>query len=286
LYAIAKDNAHMQRRTLIYHGPLALVAMVAAPRLAQSRSSPRVLRLAITHTVEDSGLARVLVPAFERDSGLEVRVLTQGSGAVHRLAEGGDIDVLISHQPADEERLVREGHAQARVPIAQSEFVIAGPSDDAARIAGLGPVQALTQIAQGQHRFVSRGDNSGTHVREMELWKVAGITPAGAWYLRAGIGMGAALAMADQRNAYLLSDLPTLLAYQQRLGLQVWVRNSPLLANPYAVLAVNPNKNSRINAQGAQQFVQWLAGPRGRERIEQFRIAGQVVFALPPLAAQ
>jgi tungstate transport system substrate-binding protein len=286
LYAIAKDNARMQRRTLIAHGPLALAAMMTAPRLAQSQPRSRVLRLAVTHTVEDSGLARVLVPAFERDSGFEVRVLTQGSMAVHRLAVSGDVDVLISHLPAEEARLVREGHALVRVPFAQSEFVIAGPRHDAAHIAGLDPVQALSRIAQAQHRFVSRGDNSGTHVKEMEIWKAAGITPAGAWYLRAGIGMGAALGMADQRSAYLLSDRPTLLAYQQRLDLQVWVRQSPLLTNPYAVLAVNPNKSPRINAQGAQQFVQWLAGPRGRERIEQFRIAGQAVFALPPLAAQ
>lgn len=232
-----------------------------------------ILRLAVTTSTEDSGLLTALKPAFESSSGLRLHIVATGSGKALRLARDGEVDVLLVHSQAAELEFMAGGWGRLRTPIMYNDFVLLGPP---------GPIEAdiiefFRAIAAAGDTFVSRGDNSGTHAKEQELWRLAGAVPS-AGYLSVGQGMAIALQMADEKQAYILCDRGTWLALKERLDLQVRSQGSPLLHNPYHAIAVNPAHHPHVNFAGARTLVAFLAGAEGQELIDSFRVSGERLF--------
>jgi tungstate transport system substrate-binding protein len=261
-----------------------VAATLALALLAQPLAAAE-LKLAATHTLEDSGLLRVLVPAFEAKSGVKVRLSVGGTGQVIRLAANGDVDAVISHVKAQEERLVTSGAGLARYAVAYNDFFIAGPPEDPARIRGMqDAVEVMRKIYNAKARFVSRGDESGTHVKERELWLAAGLEPKWAGYMSAGTGMGSVLMMAGELRAYTLCDRATFAALRTKTGLEMLAAGDRRLYNEYGVVAVNPVRFPGVNADAAVKFVSWLTSAEAQGLITGYRIGGQQVFFLPAKA--
>jgi tungstate transport system substrate-binding protein len=229
--------------------------------------------LTTTTSLQDSGLLDLLVPMFERRTGLTVKTIAIGTGQALALAARGEADVTLAHAPELENRYVAEGRLRSRRLVMVNDFVVLGPPADPARIAGRGPAEAFRRIAAAGARFVSRGDHSGTHVRELALWREAGVRPAGAWYIEAGQGMGATLGIAADRGAYALSDRATWLAYGTRLPLAVLVEGGRALVNAYSVLEANPANGPRVNAAGGRAFAEFLVAPETQKVIADFGAA-------------
>ena len=230
--------------------------------------------LATTTSTEDSGLLDYILPDFEAKTGIRVDVVAVGTGQALALGESGDADVLLVHARAREDAFMDAGHGVRREDVMYNDFVIVGPPDDPAGIRGKNRVaRALEDILNSESLFVSRGDDSGTHTKEQALWAEAGLEPAGDWYISAGQGMGAVLAMADELQAYTMSDRATYLA-QTLAGtsLEIMVEGDPILFNPYGVMAVNPDKGDHIQIELANQFIDWLISVETQELISQFGI--------------
>lgn len=246
-----------------------LVGCVAPP--PPEAAGPRLL-LATTTSTRDSGLLDDLLPDFEKEYGVAVDVVAVGTGQALKLGEDGNADVLLVHARAQEDAFMAGGHGVRREDVMYNDFVIVGPADDPAAIGdGTDAVAALTRIAQAGAAFVSRGDGSGTHSKEKAIWSAAGIEPAGSWYISAGQGMGAVLTMANEQQAYTLSDRATYLARTlEGTELVIVTEGDPILSNPYGVIAVNPAKNDKINGPLAQQFIDWLISLPAQEKIGQF----------------
>lgn len=258
-------------------GSVLLVALGAGGATAQAR----VVILSTTTSTQDSGLLDVLVPIFEKKTGLSVKTVAVGTGQALALAARGEADVALAHAPDLERRYVAMGKLSHRRLVMANEFVLVGPADDPAGIRGLRrAVDALRRIAERRSRFVSRGDRSGTHALELALWQAAGLEPRGAWYVESGQGMGATLAIANERRAYTLTDRATLLALQRRLELPVLVEGDRALLNLYAVLEVNPANGPRVNAAGGKAFAEFLVSPEAQAIIRTFGLEryGQPLF--------
>ena len=229
------------------------------------------LILATTTSVNDSGLLEDLVPLFEDETGVNVQLIAIGTGAALRMAEEGNADVLLVHAPDAERALVEAGDLQDRRLVAYNDFLLVGPADDPAGVAGERDVEtALTAIAAAESRFLSRGDDSGTHKKELALWAAAGIEPGGGWYLESGQGMGASLTVADQREAYILTDRGAFLALRGTLELVAISEGDPALLNFYSVALVNPAKG-RINAHAAAAWAVFLLRADVQNAIGAFR---------------
>jgi tungstate transport system substrate-binding protein len=243
-----------------------------------------VLRLAVTTSTRDSGLLDVLVPVFERQHGVRVDVIAAGTGKALKLGEAGDVDVVLVHARAAEEAFMAAGHGVRREEVMYNTFEILGPADDPAGIRDTEPAAALRKIADGGHRFISRGDDSGTHKRERALWQVHGDRPNWDAYVESGQGMGATLTMADQMSGYVLTDQGTYLRFRDKINLVELVTELPALRNVYGVLLVNPAKHERINARSAEAFVDFLLGAEAQRIVASFTIGGERLFhplALP-----
>lgn len=237
------------------------------------------LRLATTTSTENSGLLKVLLPVFEQQSGLKVHVIAVGTGKALRMGEDGDADVLLVHAPDKEKAFVDAGHGVNHRDVMYNDFLIVGTKTDPASVKGeTDAAKALQQIAQHTAIFVSRGDDSGTHTKERDLWKAAEITPSGKWYMEAGQGMGAVLQMAGELDGYTLTDRGTWLAYKAKSPLVELVQGDKRLFNPYGVMAVNPEKYPDINYDGAMQFIDWISSVEGQQLIHDFTIAGEPLF--------
>ena len=240
------------------------------------------LILATTTSTNDSGLLDFILPDFEAEFGAEVDVIAVGTGQALALGENGDADVLLVHARAREDAFMDAAHGVRREDVMYNDFVIVGPPDDPAGIEGMKDAGlAFAEIANAEAAFVSRGDDSGTHTKEKAIWEAAGMEPAGDWYISAGQGMGAVLTMADEQQAYTLSDRATYLARTlEGTELVILVEGDPILFNPYGVLAVNPEKNADIQADLANQFIDWLISVPVQEKIGQFGIDefGQPLF--------
>ena len=254
---------------------LAAVVGFSILGLACSGSDGGDLLLATTTSVNDSGLLDDLVPIFEDETGINVKVIAVGTGAALRMGELGNADALFVHAPPSEKALVVAGDVVNRNLIAFNDFLIVGPPDDPAGLAGITDVESalalISDVGDGDGvRFVSRGDDSGTHKKELALWEAAGIEPAGDWYLESGQGMGATLNVADQRRAYTLTDRATFLALSDRLDLVPLSETDPLLINLYSAMQVNPDKG-RINADAAAAWVAFLLRDDIQTRLGQFR---------------
>lgn len=242
----------------------------AAPTQAPE---PEELTMATTTSTQDSGLLDYLLPDFEKEFNVKIKVIAVGSGQALQMGEDGDADVLLVHSPAAEKEFMDTNHGVRREDVMYNDFIIVGPENDPAGIKGMtSVVDAFKKIADSGAPFISRGDDSGTHVKEKGIWQAAGIEPAGDWYVSAGQSMGAVLTMADEEQAYTLSDRATYLAMtQQGLELKLLVEGDKLLLNPYGVIAVNPEKNSKIRNDLANQFIDWIISVPVQEKIANFK---------------
>ena len=235
------------------------------------------LLLATTTSTQDSGLLDELLPGFERQSGCTVKTLAVGSGEAMELGERGDADVLLVHSPEDEEEFMAEGHGTSRKAVMHNDFVLLGSPADPARIGQLNDApDALAQIAEREAAFASRGDDSGTHAKELSLWEAAGVEPSGSWYFETGQGMGETLTIASQRQAYTLSDRGTFLA-TENLDSELLVEGGDALLNPYHVIVV---KAEDVNRECARAFSTWITAPDTQRAIGNFGVAeyGEPLF--------
>ncbi len=237
------------------------------------------LRLATTTSTQNSGLLEALLPPFEQEYGIKVDVIAVGTGKAIKLAEAGDVDIVMVHARSKEDAFVAEGYGVNRRDVMYNDFVIIGPPGDPAGIKGMtAAAAALKKIAAAQARFISRGDDSGTHTKEKGLWKAAGIAPAGDWYIEAGRGMGEVINMADQQLGYTLADRGTYIAYQDKVDLVVLTEGDEKLFNPYGVIAVNPKKHPHVNYDAAMLLIAYLTSPEGQKRIADYQMNGQQLF--------
>ena len=260
-----------------------LFALFAFPGtgLAEGRS---IILQSTTSTV-NSGLLDYLLPIFTSKTGIRVGVVSVGTGQALKNGRNGDGDVLLVHAREAEEKFVAEGYGVKRFDVMYNDFVIVGPKEDPAAISGSKTAaRALQKIAQAGTAgglFVSRGDNSGTHKRELALWKAAGIDPmeaSGKWYRETGTGMGATLNIGVGMGGYVLTDRASWLSFRNKGGFRVMVEGDPLLLNQYGVIAVNPALHPRVKAKEAQAFIKWLTGPEGQKEIASFKLGGKQLF--------
>ena len=254
-----------------------VLAILAAPASAQR--SPVIM--STTTSTQDSGLLDVLVPLFERQTGDSVKTIAVGTGQALALAARGEADVVLAHAPAVEKKYVADGKMLDRRLVMYNDFVIIGPADDPAKVRGMKKAaDAMKAIAATGSRFVSRGDNSGTHLLEKTLWKLAGVEPQGAWYIEAGQGMGATLGIADDRKAYTLTDRGTFLAFQKRVRLPILLEGDKPLLNIYSVMQVNPANGPKVNAAGGAAFADFMVSAAARKVIKTFGVDkyGQALF--------
>lgn len=262
----------------IFLGALIAMGLTAGPASAEE---PFIIVQSTTST-QNSGLLDFILPGFEAETGIDVRVVAVGTGQAIRNAINGDGDVLLVHAKPAEEKFVDDGWGVQRHDVMYNDFVLVGPKSDPAQIkGGKNAVDALTAIAQAQAPFASRGDDSGTHKAEKVLWQKSGIDPiaaSGEWYRETGSGMGATLNLAAGMNAYVLTDRATWLSFGNKGTLEILVEGDPSLFNQYGVILVNPKKNPGVRAAAGQRFIDWLTGPDGQNAIASYRLEGQQLF--------
>jgi tungstate transport system substrate-binding protein len=240
-----------------------------------------VIRLATTTSTADTGLLDVLTEEFLKDTGIRVDFIVTGTGQALAHGRNGDVDAVLVHAPVEEELFVREGFGLERVPLMWNDFVIVGPPEDPAGVSDArDATDALLRVSEAQATFISRGDDSGTHKKELQLWEAAGLVPKGAWYVEAGQGMGACLTMADEMRAYLLTDRGTFLARSNTIDLEVLFEGGEKLVNPYAIIAVDPERFPGVNSAGVGRLIEWLVSSRGQRLIEEYRVDGHRLFHL------
>ncbi len=259
---------------------LAILLALLMPAIAAAQDNTIVV--ASTTSTEDSGLFKHILPLFKAKTGIEVKVVAQGTGQALDTARRGDADVVFVHAKSAEEAFLAQGFGVKRYPVMYNDFVLIGPKTDQAGVAGTKDiVAALRTLHDKQITFISRGDRSGTHLAELALWKAAGIEVgpnSGAWYKSIGQGMGAALNTAAALNAYVLSDRGTWLAFGNKGDLDIAVQGDKRLFNQYGVTLVNPQKHSHVKAAAGQQFIDWLVSPEGQRAIADYRINGSQLF--------
>jgi tungstate transport system substrate-binding protein len=265
----------------------ALCIGIALAALAVS-DEPRPITVASTTSTQNSGLFDYLLPKFTAETGIEVRVVAVGTGQAIRLATNGDADVLLVHHPASERKFVADGLGLARHPVMHNDFVLVGPAADPAGIRGIADVAtALRRIGDGEQIFVSRGDDSGTHKKELELWRAAAFDPrpaSGAWYRESGSGMGTTLNTASAMGGYTLTDRASWVSFGNKAGLQLLVEGDTRMHNPYSIIVVNPERHPHVHAVEAQAFADWLISEQGQQAIAAYRVDGQQLF-FPDVAA-
>ena len=247
--------------------------------LIASSAAADDLRLAVTTSFHNSGLADVLLPAIKDDTGMTVQLLVVGTGQALRLGQAGDVDAILVHSPEAEHAFVANGYGTHRREIMYNDFVIVGPQSDPAGIGGADTAaEALRRIAQVRPIFVSRGDDSGTHKMEMTLWQDAGRTPRGVWYRAVGAGMGAALNTASGMNAYILTDRASWLNFANKADLALLFWGDPALFNQYSYIPVHPGRHSHVKAALAQQLENWLTSARAAQLIGSYTIGTERLF--------
>ena len=284
-----------------------IVALVAVMfSFSQVKAADKVIKMSTTTSTENSGLLDVLLPEFEKDTGIQVKVFAKGTGAAIRDGMDCNVDIIFVHAKAREEKFVAEGYGAYRLGVMHNDFVIVGPEADPAAIRGKkDAIRALRMIASKEAPFVSRGHDSGTHTKEQALWKESGIPlekttteivskgkkkkltfvypgGLGVWYFSIGQGMGKTLTFAEEKQAYTLTDRGTYLNYKfgrgQGLDLEILCEGDPLLYNPYGIIPINPKKYPHVKFDLADQFAKWLVSPKVQAMIAQYKIQGQQAF--------
>jgi len=268
-------------RSRVRRGALVLGLAAATLLPLAARAQEKFIVMASTTSTEQSGLFAHLLPAFKKASGIDIRVVAQGTGQALDMGRRGDADVLFVHDQVAEEKFVAEGFGIERRPVMYNDFVVVGPKSDPAGVKGRDVVEALKKLAASKESFVSRGDKSGTHAAELRYWKAAGFdTPVGkmAGYKECGCGMGPALNMASSINAYLLADRGTWLSFKNRGDLAILVEGDQRLFNQYGVIVVNPAKHPHVKKDLAQAFADWVVSPAGQASIADYKIGGEQLF--------
>ena len=268
----------MKRRFLTLYILAIFFSFVSLPTVAQEK----FITIASTTSTVNSGLMDAINPLFEKKTGIKVRMISVGTGQAIRLARDGDVDVLLVHHRPSEDKFVADGHGVKRYDVMYNDFVIVGPEEDPAKIVSVGEARgAMIRIAESKSLFLSRGDDSGTHKRELALWGMAGIDVAGfsgQWYRETGSGMGATLNAAFAMGAYTLADRGTWLSFRNRAGMAVMVEGDPPLHNPYGIMLVNPAKHPHVKAAMGQQYIDWIVSKQGQAAIAAFTVEGQQLF--------
>ncbi len=263
---------------------MALISRIALALLVSlsAQAQERFITVASTTSTEQSGLFKYLLPIFEKKTGIQVRVVAVGTGQALDIGRSGDADVVFVHAKPLEEKFMAEGQGVKRYDVMYNDFVLVGPKSDPAKVSGTKDiVAALRKIRAAQAPFVSRGDRSGTHFAELQLWKDAGIDIAkdkGPWYRDTGQGMGPALNTAAAMNAYILSDRGTWLSFKNRRDLGIVVEGDKRLFNQYGIMLVNPEKHPDVKKEWGQQFVDWIISPEGQQAIAGYKINGEQLF--------
>lgn len=268
-----KKGFNMLRNRLVVLG---LIASVVFTPLALAE---QVLKMATTTSTENTGLLPVLNAPFEKKHTARIDVIAVGSGKAMKLGESGDVDIVFVHDPDAEEKFMAAGNGVDRKPVMHNDFVVVGPETDPAGVRNAKTTdEAFRKIAAAKAGFVSRGDESGTHVKEKTLWRKAGLRPEGEWYLSVGQGMGAVLRMADDKAYYALTDRGTFLASKDKLTVKLLFEGDPALFNPYHVMAVNPKKHKHVNYELAKKYIDYVTGTEGQKTIADFKVADQPLF--------
>ena len=292
----------MKRFTILVSVLMAVIFFMAWGALAEDK----ILKMSTTTSTQASGLLDVLLPELEKDTGIQVKVIAKGTGAAIRDGIDGNVDVIFVHAKAREEEFVKDGYGTKRYAVMHNDFVILGPADDPAKVKGSANApEALKKIADSEALFISRGDDSGTHTKEQALWQKTGLQlekktntivkkgkeqeisfvhPAGSgeWYLSIGQGMGKTIMFADEKQAYTLADRGTYIKYKFGLDvpveLTVLCEGDPLLANPYGIIPINPQKHPHVKNMLAEEFAHWLVSDRGQAVIADYRLLGKQLF--------
>jgi len=292
----------MKRCYMLVSGLIAVIFFMSGGAQAEEK----ILKMSTTTSTQASGLLDVLLPELEKDTGIQVKVIAKGTGAAIRDGMDGNVDVIFVHAKAREEKFVGDGYGTKRYAVMHNDFVILGPTDDPAKIKGkTNASEALKQIADAKALFISRGDDSGTHTKEQALWKSTGLQlekitntivkkgkkreiafaqpeDSGKWYLSIGQGMGKTIMVADEKKAYSLADRGTYIKYKfgrdVPVELDVLCEGDPLLANPYGIIPINPQKHPHVKNKLAEAFAQWMVSERGQAVIADYRLLGKQLF--------
>jgi tungstate transport system substrate-binding protein len=268
----------MHNRRLFIAAAIGALLIAAPPAMAQEKS----IVVASTTSTQDSGLFGHILPIFTKKTGITVKVIAQGTGQALDTARRGDADVVFVHAKSAEEKFLTEGQGVKRFPVMYNDFVIIGPKADPAKIKGTKDVAAaLKKLKDSQATFISRGDRSGTHIAEINLWKAVGIDiekDKGPWYKSIGQGMGAALNTAQGSNGYVMSDRATWINFKNKGDLEIMVEGDKRLFNQYGVMLVNPEKHPNVKKADGQAFIDWLISPEGQKTIADYKINGQQLF--------
>ena len=276
---VARGLSKARRRAVLAMACAASLALALASMLAAAQE--RSITMASTTSTEQSGLFPYLLPAFKQATGIDVRVVAVGTGQALDMGRRGDADILFVHDRQAEEKLVAEGFGIKRTDVMYNDFVIVGPQGDPAGAKGRDVVAALAKIAEKSGTFISRGDKSGTHAAELRYWKMAGIDAPAArvtGYKECGCGMGPALNIASQSDAYALTDRGTWLSFKNRGNLVILVEGDRRLFNQYGVIVVNPAKHPHVKVQLAQAFADWVLSPAGQQTIASYKVGGEQLF--------
>ncbi len=245
----------------------------------QSSAEVERLKMATTTSTDNSGLLAVLNPPFEKKYNVKLDVISVGTGKAIRLGKNGDVDLIFVHAPGAEKEFVNQGYGVEREPVMHNDFVIVGPENDPVGLKGANTIQqAMKLLSNKKHIFISRGDDSGTHKKEKNLWDLVSGVPSGNWYLAVGQGMGIVLRIANDKEAYTLTDRGTYLAYKDKMKLTVLFENDDALFNPYHVIMVNPEKHSHTEIDLARKYADFIRGKEGQELIRNFKVNGELLF--------
>ena len=272
----------MNARRIVLAIAAVTLAGLSAPAVAQEKSQEKSIVVSSTTSTQDSGLFGHILPLFKAKTGIDVKVISQGTGQALDTGRRGDADVVFVHARPQEEKFVADGFGVKRNPVMYNDFILVGPKSDSAGAKGKDIVAGLKAIKDKAAPFISRGDKSGTHAAELALWKIAGIDVAGAdkgpWYKEIGQGMGAALNTASASNAYTLADRGTWLSFKNRGDLAITVEGDNKLFNQYGAILVNPTKHPHVKKEPGQAFIDWLISPEGQKAIADYKINGEQLF--------
>jgi ABC-type tungstate transport system permease subunit/ABC-type tungstate transport system substrate-binding protein len=255
------------------------IVLILCSLFSLANAETETLRLAITTTTENSGLMSVLNPVFESENNVKINAVIVGSGQALQLGKQGDVDVLLTHAPEDEKQFVRSGYGLKRYPVMHNEFVLVGPAADPAKTKNASSAfDAFNNIYTAGNRFISRADDSGTHKKELSLWEENKQTPKADWYIRAGMGMGSVLLLANEQSAYTLTDRGTYLAFKDKIDLDIHYQGGSVLHNPYHVIAVNPERHPYVNNDLTEKYINFITGDKAQKIIKDHKIFGEQLF--------